>query len=576
MTTALGRTALFEGLGAQELDAVASSMRERTFEPREVICRAGDAGDSVLLILDGLARVLLEDADSGELKAVARLRRGDVVGEMSLVTSEPRTATVIAGARTTALELGREGFADLISAHPRILANLNQILSHKLAETTARVGEPAARGEAIGLLVGAGSAALVPELLAAAEAASVGTLASLDARSGPESVLAALDDVLAEHATALVIAELGDKSLASLVDAVDRAVVLLRTEAELKLLAGLIGRDSSGDQRIEIVVLADSPQAARLTAEASSLGLVVRVSPNDAGAPPPEELAWLGRHLSRTKLGLALGAGGAKGYAHVGALRVLEEAGYTVDYVAGSSIGAIVGAWLALGLDSSEIEATLRNAFTPEAVAEIFKLSFSGASTGLETMTRILRETTQDKTFADLDKPLVVMTVDLNGRCAAPVSAGPLWEALLAATSLAGIFPPYERDGQRLVDGLALVPVPTDAVLELGADITVAVNIISSQALPAWPGEAPPADEPPGPRSRMLDTMLEVMDLAQMHSSERHAARADVPVTPLFGPSSWRDFHLADLFLEAGRRAAEEQLPLLQSLARPQLSRLPA
>jgi hypothetical protein len=74
----------------------------------------------------------------------------------------------------------------------------------------------------------------------------------------------------------------------------------------------------------------------------------------------------------------------------------------------------------------------------------------------------------------------------------------------------------------------------------------------------------------------MLDTLLEVMDLAQMHSSERHTARADVPVTPLFGPSSWRDFHLADLFLEAGQRAAEEQLHLLQSRARPQLSRLPA
>jgi NTE family protein len=389
-------------------------------------------------------------------------------------------------------------------------------------------------------------------------------------------VLAALDDVLDEHTTALVVAELGDESTAGLVDAVDRVVVLLRTEAELKLLAGLIGRESGGDQRIELVVLADAPEAGRLAAEASSLGTVVRVSPTDAGAPPPEELAWLGRHLARTKLGLALGAGGAKGYAHVGALRVLEEAGYTVDYVAGSSIGAIVGAWLALGMDSSEIEATLRSAFTPEAVAEIFKLSFSGASTGLETMTRILRETTQDKTFADLDTPLVVMTVDLNGRCAAPVSAGPLWEALLAATSLAGIFPPYERAGQRLVDGLALVPVPTDAVLELGADLTVAVNIISSQALPAWPGEAPPPDEPRGPRSRMLDTLLEVMDLAQMHSSERHTARADVPVTPLFGPSSWRDFHLADLFLEAGRRAAEEQLALLRSRARPQLSRLPA
>jgi NTE family protein len=575
MTTALGRTALFAGLAKAELDAVASSMRERTFEPSEVICRAGDPGESVLLILDGLARVLLEDAD-GELKAVARLRRGDVVGEMSLVTSEPRTATVIASVRTRALELGQEGFADLIAAHPRILANLNQILSHKLAETTARVGKPAARGEAVGLLAGSGSGQLLPELLAAAEGATAGALAWLDTRSGDGGALATLDDVLADHVTVIVGAELGDESAGNVVDAVDRAVVLVRSEDELELLGRLIGRESSDDQRVQLVVLADGAGAERLTAKASELGTVVRVAPNGAGPPPREELAWLGRHLTRTKLGLALGAGGAKGYAHVGALRVLEEAGYTVDYVAGSSIGAIVGAWLALGMDSNEIEATLRNAFTPEVNAEIFKLSLSGASTGLETMTRILRETTKDKTFADLSKPLSVMTVDLNGRAAAPVSDGPLWEALLAATALAGIFPPYERDGQRLVDGLALVPVPTDEVHELGADLSIAVNIISSETLPAWPGETPPAEEPAGPRSRMLDTLLEVMDLAQMRSSERHTARADVPITPLFGPSSWRDFHLADLFLEAGRRAAEEQLHLLRSRARPQLTRLPA
>ena len=570
MTTALGRTVLFEGLAPEELDAVASSMRERTFGPGEVICRAGDAGDSVLLILDGLARVLLED-ESGALKAVARLRRGDVVGEMSLVTNEPRTATVIAGARTNALELGREGFADLIAAHPRILANLNQILSRKLAETTARVGETAARGEAVALLVGNATAPLLPTLRAASESAGVRAPAWLDARDNPESVLGGLDDVLDDHGTALVVGELGDEALPGLIDAVDRAVVLLRTDEELELLSRLLGRDSGSDQRVEIVVLADSPETNRLAAGAGSLGNVVRVSPHDAGTPPPQELAWLGRHLTRTKLGLALGAGGAKGYAHIGALRVLEEAGYTVDYVAGSSMGAILGGWLALGMNSSEIEETFREAFTPEAVSEIFKLSMTGVSAGLDTITRIVRETTQDLTFADLAKPLAVMAVDLNGRCAAPVTEGPLWEAMLAATALAGIFPPYERDGQRLVDGLALVPVPTDAVLELGADIAVAVNIISSQTLPAWPGETPSQEEPTGGRSRLLDTLLEVMDLAQMRSSERHAARADVPITPVFGPSSWRDFHLADLFLEAGEKAAQEQLHLLQSRARPQL-----
>jgi hypothetical protein len=70
-------------------------------------------------------------------------------------------------------------------------------------------------------------------------------------------------------------------------------------------------------------------------------------------------------------------------------------------------------------------------------------------------------------------------------------------------------------------------------------------------------------------RYNALDTMLEVMDLSQVDTSERHADLADVVVTPRFGPADWRDFHLADLFLAAGRTAALEQLPALQEISRP-------
>jgi hypothetical protein len=98
----------------------------------------------------------------------------------------------------------------------------------------------------------------------------------------------------------------------------------------------------------------------------------------------------------------------------------------------------------------------------------------------------------------------------------------------------------------------------------------VAVNLIGRETLPAWPGEAPPPPEPARRGMRMLETLLEVMDVSQLDTSVRNAELADVAITPRFGPSSWRDFDLADLFLAAGRQAAEEQLPALQALARPQ------
>jgi predicted acylesterase/phospholipase RssA len=139
----------------------------------------------------------------------------------------------------------------------------------------------------------------------------------------------------------------------------------------------------------------------------------------------------------------------------------------------------------------------------------------------------------------------------------------------MAATALAGVFPPHLRDGRRLTDGVALVPVPTGSVIEDGADVTVAVNVISADTLSSWPG-APPPEPPPERRRRgILDDLLEVMDLSQLSDSVRHTELADVPITPQFGPCGWRDFHLADQFVAAGRAAAERQLPMLRALASP-------
>jgi hypothetical protein len=93
---------------------------------------------------------------------------------------------------------------------------------------------------------------------------------------------------------------------------------------------------------------------------------------------------------------------------------------------------------------------------------------------------------------------------------------------------------------------------------------------MSRETLAAWPGQEVPPPEPERPGSQMLATLLEVMDLSQLDTSVQHAELADVVVTPRFGPGSWRDFHIADLFMEAGREAAEAKLPSLRSLAPPQ------
>jgi predicted acylesterase/phospholipase RssA len=490
---------------------------------------------------------------------------------MSLLTDEPRSATVVANVATEVLELDRQAFAAILARYPVLLANLNRILTRRLAQRNTRTGDQR-RGEAVALVVERVDAGLVARVLAATKAASPGSVAAIDltraatagtvplAEASVGGALSALDDLLAIHRTVLIVATGDQEELPILLDHVDRAVVLA-TAVGAGAFASRAGAEAG---RADLILWNENGAAG-----AQTVG-PLRVRKTLSREAPDGDVAWLGRHLARTKLGLALGAGGAKGYAHIGALYVLEEAGYTVDYVAGSSIGAMVGAWLALGRTAAEVEASMRQAFTPDNVAAVFKLSMAGTSSGLDAHTRACQETTLHRTFADLRIPLVAMAVDLNTRQPAPVRDGPLWQALLASTALAGLFPPYQRGQQRLVDGLALVPVPTAAVIEEGADVTVSVNLLSRETLPAWPGWSGEAPRPAKVGSRMLETLLEVMDLAQLDSSVRHAALADVALTPRFGPSTWRDFHLADLFLAAGRQAAQEQLPALRALARPQ------
>jgi NTE family protein len=601
---------LFAGLAEPELGAIAEQMHPRAFAAGEQICAAGERSDRLWLITGGLLHVLAGSADAAAGEVLARQRKGDVVGAQGAVTGEPRTATVVAAIASSALELDAERFLALAQRFPAILVNLIRIQSESLVRANARRVERQ-RGETVALLSGPAMAATAARVASLARAASPRPVVWLDRRLSFAGALTAAGDLTDEHATVLLPGELDPETVAVLLDDVDRVVALVGSAGEAERLGALARAPNTRGAQVEAVLVGEEAVAAsrdwppgapirvvRTCLRGDGVGLT---DPDNAGhglangtglapeggatmaagdgaglIPPagagmaPADLAWLARHLTRTKLGLALGAGGAKGYAHVGALEVLEGAGYVVDYVSGSSIGAIVGAYLALGMDAAEIDATLRSTFDADNVAELFKTSLGGGGSALEAMSRLMRESTAERTFADTLIPLAAMTVDLTDRAPAPLREGPLWEALLAATALAGVYPPHERGGHRLVDGLALVPVPTGAVYEDGADLAVSVNLMGAEVLGEWPEqpELPPARERKA-RGGTLDTLLEVMDLSQLETSAQHAELADVVITPRFGPAHWRDFHLADLFLAAGRRAALEQLPALQALSTP-------
>jgi predicted acylesterase/phospholipase RssA len=143
-------------------------------------------------------------------------------------------------------------------------------------------------------------------------------------------------------------------------------------------------------------------------------------------------------------------------------------------------------------------------------------------------------------------------------------------EALVATMAVPELHPPIQRGSERLVDGVVLWPVPTKPVIEAGADVTVAVNLLGREQLPAWPGEDPPKSGVWRAGAIARNSVVEALEVAQIEAAARQAELADVPITPLFGPGTWLHFQLADSFLAAGLEAAEAALPQLAALVRPQ------
>ena len=164
---------------------------------------------------------------------------------------------------------------------------------------------------------------------------------------------------------------------------------------------------------------------------------------------------------------LALGGGGSKGNAHIGVLRQLEQKGFRVKAIAGTSYGGLVAVFYALGCSPDEIE---------EIFASADQTQFYGHApndgpslVGIAGVTRLLEEQIGDRTFADLKIPCVLTSVDLKSGKEVLLSRGRLVDAMLATIAIPGIFPARYMDGLELVDGGTLDPVPVAPARDAGA-----------------------------------------------------------------------------------------------------------
>lgn len=558
---------IFRDLPSDLLNDLGRKVRRRSLQPGEELCRQGERGDSLFLIESGLIEIWL---DSPLGRALGRrARRNEALGEASLLTGEPRSATLVAAVPTAILEVDRPTFGDLVQRHPDLLVNIASMLVGRQRIIDDSQRSDTARSEAIALVVDDDCRELASSVLRATCAASVQPVGVIDLcgslsvpslpREGQaiSSALNALDRALAEHRTVLTVVRAGDPELPLLVRSVDRVVALARAQR-----VGSVASLAHEGLRLELFLIGGPGDRTALDR------LPVQVLGSAVETPSVRDVNWLGRHLARTKIGLALGAGGAKCYAHIGFIEALETAGFPVDYVAGTSMGAVVAACLAMGKSAVQTTEATARILSPEICGPYFKLAPDPAGEGPQIFWNALSQLAAGLSFADLPVPLAIMTADLRSRSPHLFVDGSVAGALRATLTIPGLAQPYERGDLRLIDGVTISPVPTQAVRDLGADITVAVNLLSRDELDKWPAELA-VDLPRKKASEPIDVMLETLMMLQLDTSTRQTAEADVAVTPRFARASWRDIHLLHCFEHAGREAAAASLPALRRLCAP-------
>ncbi len=177
----------------------------------------------------------------------------------------------------------------------------------------------------------------------------------------------------------------------------------------------------------------------------------------------------------RKKVGLALGAGSAKGFAHIGVLQALDEAGIKIDMISGSSMGAIIGGIYCVGTDLYMLEKFIQSIKLYDYLD--VKLPLAGGVLKGERLQELVRVLTHDKTFAETKTPFCCVAVDAEASKLDVLEEGPLHESIRASMSMPAFFEPVKLNGKTYIDGGVLERVPCKTLRDHGMDVVIGVDV---------------------------------------------------------------------------------------------------
>lgn len=449
----------------------------------------GEEGDALYTLVSGAVGISTCDPVDGQTRRLARLTPPETFGEMALLSAEPRSATATALRDTHLLRLSRDAFEELVADHPETLLYFARLLAARLrlATESRPVGHAPRTFAVLAVTEGLDAPNFGHRLASAFDACLPGRTGCLT--EWPEGA-----DEAWFHAyetrhdrTILVADRVTDCPWCSL---------CLRHADQILLLAqpGVPPRPGartcieavrSAWIRIDLAVRqdADAPLPRPLHPEVADLPAAMLLQVRDGDS---RDLARLVRLTTGTARGLVLGGGGARGLAHLGVLEAFAEADLPVDFVGGTSMGAVVAASLAMGLGAAEIRARMVVAFVGQNPLNDYTLPFHALTRGLK-VEAALRASFGEARIEDLWLPFVCVSSNLTTGAAMVHRSGDLAAALRASIAIPGLLPPVVSDDGILVDGGMMNNLPADVMAAMHRGPVLAVDVGSDRAFTDMP-----------------------------------------------------------------------------------------
>ena len=521
-----------------------------------------DPSDMLYFVMSGSLGAFRRSPD-GRMEFLGHIRAGEPVGEMSLLSGEPHANAVYALRDCELLGISRAGFRKLIRSDPEILERLTSLILLRLRRTARK--SPRADPRVFGLF----ATSPTIDLRLRAEAlrrvlVSFGLRVCIVGEESDGKATRFFDELEREHDIVLLTAAIGDTPWFKLcLRQSDRVWILARADARPS--TPLMPEDSSPARKFRLVdvILLHHEGERRVSDPGEWMDAAEGSRLLHWRGVDGADCQRLARMIAGRSVGLVLSGGGARAYAHVGVVQALREAGCPIDFIGGSSMGAVVAACVAQGWSNEEIDRRLRKAFVETNPLSDFVLPVVAMTRGRKVDAR-LAEHFGDIRIEDLSLPFFAVTTNLSSAAYKVHTSGRLRDVLRASIALPGILPPVVMGSDVHVDGAVLNNFPVDVMrdwhrgLVIGCDVAreqgfTADAFINPPEFASWVSKHGFSSPPP-----IAGLLMRAATISVNPNAGRD--KVDVLLVPDLGEVDLRDWKAYDVCVEAGYEATAEAI----------------